>query len=213
MTAARCRQAVAAAVAACLLAACATPPPPPQPRTTVTLLPDEDGNVGAVLVSNAAGTQRVSEAFAATTATGAVATATAPPTAVLPLGQAAVDAAHAQLLKAQPPKPVSFTLHFVLDRSVLTDASKAQLPALLAAVRERKPTEITVFGHADGIGSRERNLRLSAERAQAVADWLRKSDPTLDRIAVQSFGDAEPLVPTPPGVAEPRNRRAEVMVL
>ena len=92
MTAARIRRAVAAAVAACLLAACATPPPPPQPRTTVTLLPDEDGQVGAVLVSNAAGTQRVSEAFAATTAPGPAATATAPPTTAVPLGQAAVDA-------------------------------------------------------------------------------------------------------------------------
>lgn len=209
---------VAAQVAAVLLAGCVTPPPPPPPpRTTVTLLPDEDGHVGAVMVTNAAGTERISEAFASSTAVGAAAGPAAgpvtAPTPAAPVGQAAVSAAHADVLKAQPPKPITFTLNFVLDRSVLTEASKAQLPALLAAVRERKPTEITVFGHADSSGTRERNLKLSSDRANAVADWLRKSDPSLDRIAVQFFGDAEPLVPTPPGMPEPRNRRAEVMVL
>lgn len=194
-----------------LLAGCAAPPPapPPQPRTTVTLMPDEDGKVGAVLLSNAAGTQRIDQAYAAATAVGAASA----PGAAQPQGEAAVNAAHAELLKAQPPRPVTFVLTFVLDKTVLTEAAKAQLPALLAAVRERKPTEISVFGHADSTGSKERNLRLSAERARAVADWLRKSDASLDRIEVQSFGDAEPLVPAAPGVPEPRNRRAEVMVL
>lgn len=209
MTPRRLPAAALAAVAALLLSACATPPAPPQPRTTVTLMPDEDGRVGAVLLSNAAGTQRVEQAYAAATAVGAASA----PTVAPPQDEAAVTAAHAELLKAQPPRPVTFVLTFVLDKTVLTEAAKAQLPALLAAVRERKPTEISVFGHADSTGTKERNLRLSAERARAVADWLRKSDASLDRIEVQSFGDAEPLVPAAPGVAEPRNRRAEVMVL
>ncbi|MEF7616177.1 OmpA family protein [Aquincola sp. MAHUQ-54] len=198
----------AAFLAAALAAGCATPAPP-RPRTTVVLMPDEDGRVGAVTVSTAAGSREVDTAWAATTAElGASA-----PAAAAPLDGAALEAAHGPLLGAQPTPPRSFTLYFRNDRAVLTDASKARLPELLAAARARKPTEITVFGHADATGSRERNLKLSAERAQAVAQWLRESDPSLDEIAVQYFGDSEPAVGAGERKAEPLNRRAEVLIL
>lgn len=192
-----------------LLAGCATPPPPKPPRTTVTLMPDEDGRVGAVTVGTAGGTQRLDDAWAA-------ATADAGPAAPAPAAArdaAALAAAHGTLLQAQPPRPRAFTLYFLLDRTVLTEASKAQLPALLAAARERKPTEITVYGHADASGSRQRNLKLSAERAQVVAQWLREADPALGPIDVQYFGDTEPAVGPGGRQAEPLNRRAEVIVL
>jgi outer membrane protein OmpA-like peptidoglycan-associated protein len=84
---------------------------------------------------------------------------------------------------------------------------------MLRVARERKPTEIAVYGHADASGSEERNTKLSAERARVVADLLRKSDPSLDNIQVQFFGDREPLVPSEGRAPEPRNRRAEVVIL
>lgn len=207
------RSGLRAPVAALILAAyaalagCATPVAK-APRTTVVLLPDEDGAVGAVSLSNAAGSMKLDEAFSASTAGGAVA-----PTPARALDREALGATYAGLLKAQPPKPKTFVLHFLLDKTVLTEASKALLAEVLQAVRERKPTEITVFGHTDAIGTKEGNLRLSAERAQVVADWLKKSDPTLERIEVQSFGDAEPAFRSGERAAEPRNRRAEIMIL
>ncbi|NUZ05281.1 OmpA family protein [Piscinibacter koreensis] len=193
--------------AACIaLAGCASAPVTTG-RTTVILLPDEDGKVGAVTVSGDGGAQQLDSAFSSTSVGGAA------PRSAPAATEAAVDAAYADLLKAQPPRPRTFVLNFLLDRAVLTEASKALLPEVLDAARRRKPTEITIFGHADSSGTREGNLRLSAERAQVVADWLRRSDPALDRIDVQYFGDQEPLVPTRPGVPEPRNRRAEIMIL
>jgi outer membrane protein OmpA-like peptidoglycan-associated protein len=41
---------------------------------------------------------------------------------------------------------------------------------------------------------------------------LRKIDPELP-VELGWFGDKSPLVPTAPGVAEPRNRRAEILIL
>ena len=108
---------------------------------------------------------------------------------------------------------ITAALNFLLDRTVLTDESKSLLPVVLETMRARKPTEITVFGHADASGSEERNFKLSAERAKFVADLLRKHDPTLDKIDVQSFGDKVPLVPSDTRAAEPRNRRAEIVIL
>ncbi len=202
---------VPALLAAAMLAAtagCATPPPPAAPRTTVVLLPDDDGAVGAVTITNAAGTSRLDRAYTAATIDAAAA-----PSPAHELGRDQVDSDFGALLKSQPPAPVTFTLHFVLDRTELTEASKSQLPALLAAVRERAPTEITIYGHADSSGSDKRNLELSAARAKVVADWLRGHDPRLDRVELQWFGDKVPLVPSAPGATEPRNRRAEVTVL
>ena len=196
---------VCAAVAGCA----AAPPLASQPKTTVILMPDADGKVGSVSVSTDAGSQTIDEAFEQST----VDAATTLPSAVAPLGRDAVEAAHPDLLKAMPSKPAVFVLNFLLDKTVLTDESNAMLAAVIEAARERKPTEITVFGHADASGTPERNLKLSAERARHVADLLMKSDPALDRIEVQFFGDTAPLVPTAAGVREPRNRRAEVMIL
>jgi outer membrane protein OmpA-like peptidoglycan-associated protein len=123
------------------------------------------------------------------------------------------QARHAQLLQAQPLPPVRLIVYFLLDKAQLTEASKATLATVLAAVKQRKPTEVTIFGHADPSGSRERNLRLSAERAQAVADWLRAADPTLDAISVQYFGDRQPPGDADAGTDPARFRRAEIQIL
>lgn len=192
------------------VAGCATPPPPVKlARTTVVLLPDEDGNVGAVSVTTPTGTQNVSQAYHATTVVGS----TGGPSDAKLVGEAAVNTEYAGLLKAQPPKPKTFILNFLFDKTVLTDESRAMLPLVIQAVRERKPTEITIFGHADATGSEKRNLKLSADRARAIAALLKKDDPTLDHIDVQWFGAGTPLVPSDSRAVQPKNRRAEIMIL
>jgi peptidoglycan-associated lipoprotein len=198
-----------ALVAAAMLFGCAAPPPPPAHKTTVVLMPDEDGNVGAVSVSTAAGSQVIDKAFDAVTN----ASQSARPSGTNAFGKDPLDASYGALLKAQPPKPKTYVLHFVLDSIALTEESKALIPEVLAAVRERKPTEISVFGHADSSGTEKRNNKLSSDRANVVANLLRKSDPTLDHIEVQYFGDRAPLVHTEGHVPEPRNRRAEILIL
>ena len=191
------------------LAGCATPPPPKIARTTVVLMPDEDGNVGAVTVSTEAGTQRIDQAYNYATVDGVHGR----PSDMTAMGQDSVTKTYDRLIQSQPPKPKTFVLNFLLDKFVLTEESRAMIPAVLEAIRERKPTEITIFGHTDSMGSDARNLKLSADRANAIATLLRKTDPTLDHIDVQYFGDKAPLVLSDPGKPQPKNRRAEIMVL
>ncbi len=176
-------------------------------RTTVILLPDEDGHVGAVSVTSAGGSRPLDAAYAQVTVSG-VKASPAPPAA---LGRAAVEKSYDELLRAQPVRARSFTLNFLLDSTTLTDESKALLPEVLRAARERAPTEITVFGHADASGTELHNTRLSSDRARAVAALLRKADPTMVDIDVQWFGDRQPLVRSES--REPRNRRVEIQIL
>lgn len=184
-----------------LLAACSAAP------TRVTLLPDQSGKVGAVVVHNAHGTQTLDQAYGRVDA--AASSAPAPGRAEAP---AAFEKRHRAVLAAQPTPPVSFVLNFLFDSMELTPESQRKLPEVLAAVRARLPTEVTVFGYADSAGAPAYNLQLSAERARAVAALLRRIDPELP-MELDWFGDRSPLVPTPPGKAEPRNRRAEILIL
>jgi outer membrane protein OmpA-like peptidoglycan-associated protein len=189
---------VALLVAGTLLSGCTI--------TRVTLLPDHSGHVGAVTVSNAEGQQRIDHAFSS------VEVGQSSPGKPRAGDPQAFEKAHRALLDAQPTPPRSFMLNFLFDSMELTPASKKLLPLVKQVVRERSPTEITVFGYADSSGTAAYNLALSAERARAVARMLKEIDPNMP-MDVQYFGDKVPLVPSPRGVPEPRNRRAEIVIL
>lgn len=188
------------------LAACATRPPS-SPRTTVVLLPDGDGKVGAVMVSTATGTQQLQKALSHTV----VETAGEKPSPASAMARETLQRRYGALLGIQPPAPTTFILNFLVDKAELTAESKALLPGVFAAAGARKPASILVFGHTDATGSSQRNLKLSAERAETIADMLRKNDPTLDDIEVQFFGETRPL--TPSDASEARNRRVEILIL
>lgn len=194
-------RAAALLAAAALLSACSAAP------TRVTLLPDRGGALGAVVVANAHGQVGLDEAYGQVDADDRAAQRH-----VQAGSRDAFETRHRALLDAQPEPPASFVLHFLFDSMELTPESRRQLPEVLAAVRRRLPTEVTVFGYADSAGAADYNLRLSAERARAVAAMLRKIDPDLP-MQLDWFGDRSPLVPTAPGVPEPRNRRAEILIL
>jgi len=191
-------------LSALVLSGCASP----SPQTRVILMPDEDGHVGAVSVTSSAGQQAINQGFAEVTVDrpGQV------PTPSQPVSQPAFEQQNQQVLAAQPSPPKTFILNFRSDSMELTPQSKALLPEVLETARQRMPTEISVFGHADALGTPSYNLELSAQRARKVAGLLQQLDPKL-RINVEFFGDTVPLLPSRPGKSEPRNRRAEILIL
>lgn len=186
-----------------LLAGCATPT---STRTTVVLLPEEDNTVGAVAVASGSSTQRLDKAFSYTTVNGNNAT----PSNARTVGRDTVNGAYGDLLKANAPAPRIFVLQFLLDKTELTEESRSLVPAMLRVVRARKPARITVFGHADATGTHESNLKLSSDRAEAAADLLRASDPSLKNIDLQYFGDTKPS--TGLRASDGKNRRVEILI-
>lgn len=186
-----------------LLAGCATPT---STRTTVVLLPEEDNTVGAVAVASGSSTQRLDKAFSYTTVNGNKAS----PSNARTVGRDTVNGAYGDLLKANAPAPRIFVLQFLLDKTELTEESRSLVPAMLRVVRARKPARITVFGHADATGTHESNLKLSSDRAEAAADLLRASDPSLKNIDLQYFGDTKPS--TGLRASDGKNRRVEILI-
>ena len=112
-----------------------------------------------------------------------------------------------------PMKPETFMVYFAFDSTELTAASNIVLDNIMRAVKKMGAKDLAVTGHADRAGPEEYNLGLSLRRASAVLDALgaRGADPA--KVSLAGRGEAEPAVATPDGVAEPANRRVEIIVL
>jgi len=68
-----------------------------------------------------------------------------------------------------------------------------------------------VIGHTDRVGTELYNLKLSSRRAYYIRDLLVSSGIKAIDVYVSFYGEAMPLVYTEDEVAEPRNRRVEVI--
>jgi outer membrane protein OmpA-like peptidoglycan-associated protein len=182
-----------------LLSACA-------PATRVTLLPQVGGVPSAVVVSTSQGAQVLAQPYAVAEVSRSGNIGLATTTAE------AVRARYPQLLALQPSAPQRFVLQFEPGRSLLTAASQAQLPEVIARAQARPGGEIVITGHTDRQGSLDANDRLSLERAQAVRALLIERGFSAERVDAVGRGEREPVVPTEDEVVEPRNRRADVLV-
>ncbi len=187
----------------------APPPPPPVPKQNlIVLLPEADGKVGRIVVSNKAGSQEVSQAYAAVR----VERDDVAPEPPVVLDRAEVDRLFGETRKALPAAEVSFLLYFELATDEVTAESKKLYAGVLKSIRERGSTDVSVIGHTDTTGDSRSNYKLGLQRAERVAAALRAmgADPAI--VSVDSHGEGDLLVKTPDGVAEPRNRRVEVVV-
>ncbi len=105
----------------------------------------------------------------------------------------------------------SFTVYFEFNKADLTaDARKIVNQA--AASAKHGPARIEVNGYTDMAGTAQYNLGLSKRRADAVRALLVADGIAPKRISEKAYGKANPAVPTPDGVREPRNRRAVVLI-
>jgi len=178
--------------------------------TTVILLPDEEGATGAVIVSTETESKTIDVPYHAARVGGPAPQAIR----VKPVDKEKVHKNFQTSLQALPSRALHFTLYFVTDSIVLTEASKKEIPAIVNRINATDPPVVlNIIGHTDTTGPATYNNTLSLDRARAVEAILRSSGVLVELIRIQSFGENDPLISTPDGVPEPRNRRVEVMVL
>ena len=177
-------------------------------KNLFVLLPDPDGKVGQIIVTNQGGSQVVAKPMHATE----VKDAKAPPTEPFPMEKSEIDKIFGAALAAQPDPPAHYTLYFRTGSTDLIADSEKLLPEILAMIEARKSTDISVVGHTDRVGTTQQNYRLGLDRAGGVRQILvsKGVDPSI--IEVDSHGEDNPLIKTEDEVPEPRNRRVEVTV-
>lgn len=124
---------------------------------------------------------------------------------------AAGDAAAADM-PARPALPVAYTVFFGFDSAELRPDAQATIDTAARQAMDVKSVAVAVAGHADRAGPAEYNRALAAKRADAVVAALAGKGIPAVRIDEVARGEAEPAVPTPDGVAEPRNRRVVIEI-
>ena len=112
---------------------------------------------------------------------------------------------------------------YTMDDRLLFDTDKAQIrPAgeekLKQMVDEIKSLpqsgQIRIFGHADARASNEYNEELSAERANAVKDWLQnKGGIAANRLSIEAMGETAPRATNETARGRQLNRRVAVVVV
>ncbi len=177
------------------------------PSTRVILL-DSGKTQNAVVVKTAAGEQVLDQQNTYTV----ISSATQKPTQTKTINPQQLEQQYGEFIRTAPKPPRKFTLYFEPGSTTVTNASKKQFPEIAKAIQERSPCDVNIIGHADRTGSKKYNIKLSLQRAREVRSWLQQLKVDLNNVIVESYGEEDPLFPTADGVAEPRNRRVEMLI-
>tara|TARA_B100000678_G_scaffold42594_1_gene32083 strand:+ start:3223 stop:3849 length:627 start_codon:yes stop_codon:yes gene_type:complete len=118
-----------------------------------------------------------------------------------------------------PLEPLRTTIPFSDGGAELSEAAIADLKAMLETDQWKQVELVILRGHSDAGGPDRVNMRISEERAQAVAKWLEKQGLAEDQVRIIAFGAQNPVQPNllPDGEPNERgraaNRRVEVTIL
>ena len=146
----------------------------------------------------------------------------APPSGVTaaPITQAATGQPH--VAPRAPAAPVAaapsanLTVNFASGSTDLTPQAIRQLDELGRALSSAQLADYNfrIEGHTDTVGTPESNRALSERRAQAVVAYISsKYGIAATRLEAVGMGEGNLAVPTGAQVAEPRNRRVQIINL
>lgn len=104
-------------------------------------------------------------------------------------------------------------LEFETGKAVISASSFESLDKLAALLLEKPQYFLLIEGHTDNVGSRESNLILSRNRAEAVKKYLMKKGVTEDRILTKYYGPDKPVADNNTEEGRQQNRRVEMTVI
>jgi outer membrane protein OmpA-like peptidoglycan-associated protein len=101
---------------------------------------------------------------------------------------------------------------FEINKADLTSAATVNVNKLAVILKKYQDTKILIEGHTDSTGTRELNMTLSQNRATSVANSLKSSGVTGDRITTAGYGPDQPVGDNTTDVGRQANRRVEVAI-
>ncbi len=97
--------------------------------------------------------------------------------------------------------------------SSFTSSSDRALDQLARLMASYPDTRLRIEGHTDNTGSEAANLRLSRERARAVASYLLARGISENRLIAKGYGSTQPIDDNSTDAGRARNRRIEISYL
>ena len=122
------------------------------------------------------------------------------------------------LTKEQPAFTVGSTfvlkdIYFEFDKSTILQQSYFELKSLISLLETYPQMHIEIRGHTDGKGSDSYNLRLSENRAKAVADYLISKGVSEKRLQHKGYGKSLPIDSNDTEEGRANNRRVEFKII
>ena len=100
-------------------------------------------------------------------------------------------------------------IYFGYDESVVNEEAQMIIRAHAEVLAVNPDVNLQISGHADERGTREYNLALGDQRAEAVSSYFQQYGVDASRISVVSYGEEIPAVMGSDEDAWGKNRRAE----
>jgi outer membrane protein OmpA-like peptidoglycan-associated protein len=104
-------------------------------------------------------------------------------------------------------------LEFVSGKAVIKEGSTSSLQELAVLLNEKDTWKLQIAGHTDSSGNDDKNMQLSKERSQAVADFVERYGVSKDRMIIQWFGETEPVGDNATEEGRQKNRRVVMTVV
>lgn len=102
-------------------------------------------------------------------------------------------------------------LHFETGKADITPDSETALNEAVAALKEHTDWNIRVEGFTDNVGTKEANLKLSTDRAEAVMNWLVDHGIDRARLSAKGYGESRPVASNSTEGGRAKNRRVELV--
>lgn len=111
-------------------------------------------------------------------------------------------------------KPVVLqNIFFEFAKARLLPESFPELDKLVGLLKKYPQINMRIMGHTDNVGTNERNLKLSEQRARSVVNYLVKKGIKATRLKFKGFGESHPIDSNATKEGRQKNRRVEFVVL
>ncbi|MGG9972457.1 DUF5723 family protein [Ferruginibacter sp. SUN002] len=103
-------------------------------------------------------------------------------------------------------------LQFATGKSVILKKSFVQLDNVVKVLKADPELTLEINGYTDNVGSADKNLQLSKDRANAAKAYLVKKGIDESRITADGFGAENPVAPNKTAAGRLKNRRVEFIL-
>lgn len=107
-------------------------------------------------------------------------------------------------------REVSEAIYFETGKAVIKQASFPAMNKLVAILKANEDVALSIEGHTDNVGSDEKNLQLSKDRAAAVRDYIVSRGIKAERIKSEGFGSTKPIADNSTELGRSQNRRVVI---
>lgn len=104
-------------------------------------------------------------------------------------------------------------LEFETNQDIIRSESFESLNELADLLAENERWNLAIQGHTDNVGNPADNLKLSKQRAEAVANYLSRRGIAYNRLKVSWYGEKRPIASNDTEEGRQRNRRVEMEII